>query len=96
MFDSDLTVKLSQIHAKSQITNISLSLPETDSNQKTVMTSSHAATYDGGQPYPKLALEADFLCTPVALYKLLYKEDRFMKTIHQENSITGLSDNIFH
>lgn len=48
--------------------------------------SQHPPTEDGGEAYPKLAVEADFTCTPEALFKLMYREKDFMAQVREEES----------
>ncbi|KAF7974412.1 hypothetical protein HWV62_12268 [Athelia sp. TMB] len=63
-----------------------------DNEVDSTCVSHHPPTEDGGEAYPKLAMEADFTCTPAALFKLMYREEEFMAQVRrQESSVQGLT-----
>jgi len=94
-FGEDMNVKLSDVMARLAVTanedppkSDMTSQPLVADNEavESACVSRHPPTADGGEAYPKLAIEADFPCTPSVLFKLMYKETAFMEHVREQES----------
>ncbi|KZP19416.1 hypothetical protein FIBSPDRAFT_932916 [Athelia psychrophila] len=100
-FGEDVNVKLSDVVANLE-RNARLAVtanqdpPKSDTASQPLLidneavestcVSHHPPTADGGEAYPKLAIEADFTCTPSVLFRLMYREKAFMEHVREQES----------